>query len=88
MISPYNETLMTEDITKPDPAVVLDLRVAFRRSKTMFAAVALGVFDALAGGPKALLALAVEGRVVLRGLLRAPFLALFALLALDVLISP
>lgn len=32
----------------PDPTVVLDLLEAFRRSKTMFAAVELGVFDALA----------------------------------------
>jgi acetylserotonin N-methyltransferase len=35
-----------------DPSLVLDLLEAFRRSKTMFAAVALGVFDALAGGPQ------------------------------------
>lgn len=35
----------------PDPAVVVDLIEAFRRSKTMFAAVALGVFDRLADGP-------------------------------------
>lgn len=31
----------------PDPSPVLDLMEAFRRSKTMFAAVALGVFDRL-----------------------------------------
>lgn len=36
----------------PDPVVILDLIEAFRRSKTMFAAVSLGVFDALAAGPK------------------------------------
>ena len=36
----------------PDPAPVLELIEAFRRSKTMFAAVSLGVFDALAGGPR------------------------------------
>lgn len=39
----------------PDPSVVLDLIDAFRRSKTMFAAVSLGIFDRLAavadGGP-------------------------------------
>jgi len=35
----------------PDPAPVLDLIEAFRRSKTMFAAAALGVFDRLAEGP-------------------------------------
>jgi acetylserotonin N-methyltransferase len=42
---------MAQDITVPDPAVILDLLEAFRRSKTMFAAIALGVFDALATGP-------------------------------------
>jgi len=35
----------------PDPAPVLELIDAFRRSKTMFAAVSLGVFEALAEGP-------------------------------------
>ncbi len=35
----------------PDPAPVLDLIEAFRRSKTMFTAVRLGVFDLLAEGP-------------------------------------
>lgn len=35
----------------PDPAVVLDLLEAFRRSKTMFAGIDLGVFDALAQEP-------------------------------------
>jgi acetylserotonin N-methyltransferase len=34
----------------PDPAPVLELILAFRRSKTMFSAVAIGVFDRLAGG--------------------------------------
>ena len=38
-------------MTPPDPAPVLELIDAFRRSKTMFAAVALGVFEALAEGP-------------------------------------
>ncbi len=37
---------MAKDITKPDPTNILDLLFAFRRSKTMFDAVALGVFDA------------------------------------------
>ncbi|MEZ5355137.1 MAG: class I SAM-dependent methyltransferase [Bryobacteraceae bacterium] len=36
----------------PDPAAVLDLIEAFRRSKTMFAAVSMGVFDRLGDGPK------------------------------------
>ncbi len=36
-----------KDLSPPDPSIVLDLLEAFRRSKTMFAAVELGVFDAL-----------------------------------------
>ena len=48
-IAPATLTSMAQDITPPDPAVVLDLLDAFRRSKAMFAAVSLGVFDALAG---------------------------------------
>jgi acetylserotonin O-methyltransferase len=51
---------MARDLTQPDPAVVLDLIEAFRRSKTMFAAVSLGVFDALANGPKSLSELAEQ----------------------------
>jgi acetylserotonin N-methyltransferase len=51
---------MAKDNTPPDPAIVLDLLEAFRRSKTMFAAVSLGVFDALASGAKSLAALAAE----------------------------
>src|SRR5439155_2851254 len=51
---------MPQDLPQPDPAIVLDLLEAFRRSKTMFAAVALGVFDALASGPESLHALADE----------------------------
>lgn len=43
---------MAKDVTKPDPAVVLDLLTAFRQSKTMFAAVSLGIFDALADQPQ------------------------------------
>ena len=34
----------------PDPAVILDLLEAFRRSKVMFAAVSLGLFDAIEAG--------------------------------------
>jgi acetylserotonin O-methyltransferase len=49
---------MAKDITKPDPSVVLDLLQAFRWSKTMFAAVSLGVFDALKEGPLSVEALA------------------------------
>jgi len=36
----------------PDPGPVLELIDAFRRSKTMFTAVSLGVFEALASGPQ------------------------------------
>ena len=42
----------------PDPTPVLDLMMAFRRSKTMFAATSLGVFDAVADGAKPAAALA------------------------------
>lgn len=45
---------MADDLTPADPSVVLDLMEAFRRSKTMFAAVSLGVFDELADGPQTL----------------------------------
>ncbi|HEY2881221.1 MAG TPA: class I SAM-dependent methyltransferase, partial [Pirellulales bacterium] len=48
------------DISVPEPTLVLDLLEAFRRSKVMFTAVSLGVFDALAGGAKSLSALARE----------------------------
>jgi acetylserotonin O-methyltransferase len=51
---------MAKDITKPDPTNVLDLLFAFRRSKTMFDAVALGVFDALVDGSKTATALAIQ----------------------------
>jgi acetylserotonin N-methyltransferase len=51
---------VARDITTPDPDLVLELITAFRRSKTMFAAVALGVFDALAAGSKKPDALARE----------------------------
>jgi acetylserotonin O-methyltransferase len=43
---------MADESAVPDPGVVLDLIEAFRRSKTMFAAVSLGVFDALDTGPQ------------------------------------
>jgi acetylserotonin N-methyltransferase len=49
---------MASENSSADPAVVLDLLESFRRSKTMFAAVSLGVFDALEAGPKSLSALA------------------------------
>jgi acetylserotonin O-methyltransferase len=48
------QSFMAHDLTIPDPAVILDLLEAFRRSKTMFAAVALGVFDQLDARPQTL----------------------------------
>jgi acetylserotonin O-methyltransferase len=51
---------MTNDDTKADPGVVIDLLEAFRCSKTMFAAVALGIFDTLEAGPRSSSALAEE----------------------------
>jgi len=44
----------------PDPAPVLDLIQAFRRSKTMFAAVSLGVFDRLGDGASDVTTLALK----------------------------
>ena len=44
----------------PDPAVVLDLIEAFRRSKTMFTAVRMGVFDRLRRSPARAADLAAE----------------------------
>jgi acetylserotonin N-methyltransferase len=38
-------------MTIPDPAPIIDLMEGFRRSKAMFAAVGLGVFDLLGDGP-------------------------------------
>ena len=42
---------MADDLTIPDPAPVLELVEGFRRSKVLFAAVELGVFDVLRLGP-------------------------------------
>ncbi len=51
---------MSHENSAPDPSVILDLMEAFRRSKTMFAGISLGIFDALAGGPKTTAALAAQ----------------------------
>jgi len=51
---------VAQDLTRPDPGIVLDLIEAFRRSKVMFAAVSLGVFDALATGARSASELAPE----------------------------
>ncbi|MGH9430917.1 MAG: class I SAM-dependent methyltransferase [Terriglobia bacterium] len=46
----------------PDPAIVIQLIEAFRSSKVLFAAVELGLFDLLEGGPKDAMTLARETR--------------------------
>lgn len=51
---------MAHDLTPADPAPVLELLSAFRKSQVMFTAVHLGVFDALAKGPQKTGALAAE----------------------------
>lgn len=45
-------------MTAPDPAPIIDLIDAFRRSKALFTAVRMGIFDRLQGGPDTLEALA------------------------------
>jgi acetylserotonin N-methyltransferase len=50
----------SQDGNLPDPAPVLDLIEAFRRSKTMFAAVELGIFDRLGESPGDVAALAAR----------------------------
>ncbi len=47
-------------MSQPDPALVLDLIEAFRRSKTMFTALSFGVFDRLHSAPKDALTLALD----------------------------
>jgi acetylserotonin N-methyltransferase len=49
-------------MTLPDPGPVLDLIDAFRRSKAMFAAVSLGIFDLLDAGPRDAASIASEIR--------------------------
>jgi acetylserotonin N-methyltransferase len=51
---------VSTDNNLPDPGPILELLTAFRRSKTMFCAVSLGVFDSLAAGPKSLTEIANE----------------------------
>jgi acetylserotonin N-methyltransferase len=54
---------MESDNDAPDPSTIFALLEAFRGSKAMFAAVNLGVFDALEEGPQAGRALASELKV-------------------------
>lgn len=49
---------MANDSLTPDPAPIVELIYAFRRSKAMFAALSLGIFDALADGPQSATSLA------------------------------
>ncbi len=51
---------MPADLTPPDPAPVLELLNGFRKSQAMFAAVRLGVFEALRGAWKSPADLATE----------------------------
>ncbi len=51
---------MPHETSPPDPAVVLDLLIAFRCSKVMFAAVSLGIFDALEERPRSVAELAQD----------------------------
>ncbi|MGC8640231.1 MAG: class I SAM-dependent methyltransferase [Isosphaeraceae bacterium] len=51
---------MTDNDPEPSAGNVLDLLLAFRRSQTLFAAVSLGVFDALSRGPRTTAELAAE----------------------------
>jgi acetylserotonin O-methyltransferase len=58
---PARKTTVTEDTYElPEPTTVLDLISGFRRSKTMFAAVSLKVFDALASRSKSCAELATH----------------------------
>ncbi len=50
----------------PDPSPVIELIESFRRSKAMFAAVSLGIFDVLERAPANLATLATELRVQTR----------------------
>jgi acetylserotonin N-methyltransferase len=51
---------VAQDITPPDPSIILEIAQGFRRSKTMFTAISMGLFDALESGAKKLDTLAGE----------------------------
>lgn len=53
---------MPADMSLPDPAPVLELLESFRRSKVMFTALSLGLFDRLGHGPAPLATLARDLR--------------------------
>ncbi len=54
------EAAVAHDLTPPDPSPVLELLGAYRKSKVMFAAISLGIFDELTNGPMAVADLARE----------------------------
>jgi len=58
-----NSSPVRDSSSIPDPSLVIELIESFRRSKAMFAAVSLGVFDVLERAPGNLAALAIELRV-------------------------
>jgi acetylserotonin O-methyltransferase len=58
-----NSTPVRDSSTAPDPSPVIELIESFRRSKVMFAAVALGVFDLIERAPGNITTLAIELRV-------------------------
>jgi acetylserotonin N-methyltransferase len=62
--------MSSKDLPNADPSIVLDLLEAFRRSKVMFAAAALGVFDRLSAGPASASELAKDLNVSRDGLER------------------
>jgi acetylserotonin N-methyltransferase len=62
-MDPPNSSPVRDSSSIPDPSLVIELIESFRRSKAMFAAVALGVFDVLERAPGNLAALATELRV-------------------------
>jgi len=49
-----------QDLTPPDPSAILELLSAYRKSKVMFAAISLGVFEALVDQAKSAAVLAAE----------------------------
>jgi acetylserotonin N-methyltransferase len=57
-IPPALQSASMQTSTRPEPAPVVDLIEAFRRSKVMFAAVSLGIFDLLERAPSDLQTLA------------------------------
>jgi acetylserotonin O-methyltransferase len=57
-----NSSQTRDSSSPPDPAPIIELIESFRRSKTMFAAVSLGIFDLLEHEPDTLSSLAAKMR--------------------------